>query len=40
MIKMMNAPYPEVVKDKNPELPYRNLGPGNHMPKFQNDMVA
>lgn len=40
MIKMMNAPLPKSGRDKKPELPYRNLGPGNHIPKFQNDMVA
>lgn len=39
-IKMFDSHLPRSGKDKRTELPYRNLGPGNHMPKFQNNMVA
>jgi hypothetical protein len=39
-IKMMDYPLPRSGKEKRTELPYRNLGPGNHNPKFQNNLVA
>jgi hypothetical protein len=39
-IKMFDSPLPRSGKEKRTELPYRHLGPGNHIPKFQNDMVA
>jgi hypothetical protein len=37
---MFDSPMPRSGKEKRIELPYRHLGPGNHIPKFQNDMVA
>jgi hypothetical protein len=37
---MMDYPLPRSGKEKRTELPYRNLGPGNHNPKFQNNLVA
>ena len=37
---MFDSPLPRSGKEKRTELPYRHLGPGNHIPKFQNDMVA
>ena len=39
-IKMMDYPLPRSGKEKRTELPFRHLGPGNHNPKFQNNLVA
>jgi len=39
-IKMFDSPLPRSGKEKRIELPYRHLGPGNHIPKFQNEMVV
>jgi hypothetical protein len=37
---MFESPLPRSGKDKRTELPYKHLGPGNHILKFSNDMVA
>jgi hypothetical protein len=39
-IKMMESTLPRSGRDKRSELPQRSLGTGNHIPKFQNDLVA
>lgn len=39
-IKMMDSTLPRSGRDKRTELPQRSLGTGNHVPKFQNDLVA
>ena len=36
----MESTLPRSGKDKRSELPQRSLGTGNHVPKFQNDLVA
>jgi hypothetical protein len=37
---MMDSTLPRSGRDKRTELPQRSLGTGNHVPKFQNDLVA
>jgi len=39
-IKMMESTLPRSNRERRSELPQRSLGTGNHVPKFQNDLVV